>query len=91
VVDLGPRYAVANPFGFHLSGLPAKAVTRGYHLAALPYNANRFSVAVDWLSDLVTPRPAIRLGLVDPASASFAVSEHRPDLYPADLPDVPGV
>ncbi len=31
VVDLGPHHAVANPLGVHLSGLPAKVVTRGYH------------------------------------------------------------
>ena len=36
VVDLGPRYAVANPLGVHLSGYPAKLVTRAYHLYAIP-------------------------------------------------------
>ena len=30
VVDLGPRHAVANPLNIHLSGFPAKAVTRTY-------------------------------------------------------------
>ena len=48
------------------SGLPAKAVTRGYHLLALP--SNRARVAADWLLDAVLSRPAVQLGLV-PAHA----------------------
>ncbi len=79
VVDLGPRYSVANPLGVSLSGLAAKAVTRGYHLAALPRGANRVGVAAAWLSGAVTPRPVTQLGLVDPGQARFAASEHRPD------------
>ena len=34
VVELGGRDAAANPLHVPLAGLPAKAVTRGYHLAA---------------------------------------------------------
>lgn len=36
VVDLGPHYAVANPLNVHLTGFPAKVVTRAYHLYAIP-------------------------------------------------------
>lgn len=37
VVDLGPRHAVANPRNIRLSRFPAKAVTRAYHLCAIPF------------------------------------------------------
>ncbi|WP_336115543.1 NAD(P)/FAD-dependent oxidoreductase [Streptomyces sp. PTD9-10] len=61
-VDLGGVRAAANPLGIPLSGLPAGAVTRGYHMAALP--GNRVRVAADWLLDAVLPRQAVQLGLV---------------------------
>jgi NADH dehydrogenase len=41
VVDLGPWNAVANPMNIRLSGLPAKIVTRAYHLYAIPRGVNR--------------------------------------------------
>ena len=52
--------------GVPLSGLPAKVVTRGYHLFAMP--GNRVRVTADWLLDAVLTRPATQLGLV-PANA----------------------
>jgi NADH dehydrogenase len=63
VVDLGGFSAAANPLGVPLSGLPAKVVTRAYHLAAIP--ANRARIASDWLLDAVQHRQAVRLGLVE--------------------------
>ncbi|MBZ3904958.1 NAD(P)/FAD-dependent oxidoreductase [Streptomyces griseiscabiei] len=62
VVDLGGVKAAANPLGVPLSGLAAGAVTRGYHLAAMP--GNRVRVAADWLLDAVLPRQGVQLGLV---------------------------
>ncbi|MER6630218.1 FAD-dependent oxidoreductase [Streptomyces sp. NPDC000987] len=62
VVDLGGVQAAANPLGVALSGPVAGAVTRGYHLAAMP--GNRVRVAADWLLDAVLPRQAVQLGLV---------------------------
>jgi NADH dehydrogenase len=62
VVELGGPDAAANPLHVPLSGLPAKAVTRGYHLAAMP--GNRVRVAADWLLDAVLPRQSVQLGLV---------------------------
>ena len=62
VVELGGRDAAANPLRVPLSGLPAKAVTRGYHLAALP--GNRARTAADWLLDALLPRQSVQLGLV---------------------------
>jgi NADH dehydrogenase len=62
VVDLAGTKAAANPLGVPLSGLAAKAVTRGYHLAAIP--ANRARIAADWLLDALLPRQPVQLGLV---------------------------
>ncbi|XVV13206.1 NAD(P)/FAD-dependent oxidoreductase [Actinoplanes sp. CA-131856] len=62
VVDLGGLDAAANPIGLPLSGLPAKVVTRGYHLISMP--GNRVRVAADWLLDAALPRQGVQLGLV---------------------------
>jgi NADH dehydrogenase len=62
VVDLGGTDAAAEPLHIPLSGLPAKVVTRGYHLAAMP--GNRVRTAVDWLLDAVLGRQSVQLGLV---------------------------
>ena len=66
VVDLGGKQAAANPLKVPMSGLPAKTVTRGYHLLAMP--GNRARVSADWLLDATVPRSAAQLGLV-PAHA----------------------
>jgi NADH dehydrogenase len=62
LVDLGGRDAAANPLHVPLSGLAAKAVTRGYHLTAMP--GNRIRTAVDWALDALLPRQRVQLGLV---------------------------
>lgn len=62
VVELGGRDAAANPLHVPLSGLPATAVTRGYHLLSMP--GNRVRVAADWLLDAVVGRQTVQLGLV---------------------------
>jgi len=62
VVDLGGRQAAANPLHIPLSGLLAKAVTRGYHLMSMP--GNRLRTAVDWAVDAVSPRQNVEFGLV---------------------------
>jgi NADH dehydrogenase len=63
VVDLAGKDAAANPpLRIPLSGLPAKIVTRGYHLVAMP--GNRVRTAVDWLLDAVLGRQSVQLGLV---------------------------
>jgi NADH dehydrogenase len=84
-VDLGGAKAAANPLGIPLSGLPAAAVTRGYHLAAMP--ANRVRVAADWLLDAVLPRQAVQLGLV--RSWSVPLDTASPEL--ARMPGAPAV
>ncbi|MDQ0906466.1 NADH dehydrogenase [Streptomyces canus] len=96
VVDLGGVKAAANPLGVPLSGLAAGAVTRGYHLAAMP--GNRVRVAADWLLDAVLPRQAVQLGLVrswsvplDTASPELARVPGRPQArQEADARSGPG-
>jgi NADH:ubiquinone reductase (H+-translocating) len=61
-VDLAGLSAAANPLRIPLGGLPAFAVTSGYHLLALP--ANRVRVANNWAISAVTGRQAVQLGLV---------------------------
>ncbi len=65
VVDLGGFQAAANPLQVPLSGLPAKAVTRGYHLLSLP--GNRVRTAADWVTEAILPRQSVQLGLVHPS------------------------
>ncbi|WP_018637485.1 NAD(P)/FAD-dependent oxidoreductase [Parafrankia elaeagni] len=82
VVDLGGADAVANPLGLNLSGLPAAAVTRGYHLMALRSATNRAYVAADWLlSALLKPR-TVQLGFLPPPQATIAEVEQT-ELYPS--------
>ncbi|MET9972200.1 FAD-dependent oxidoreductase, partial [Streptomyces sp. NPDC006356] len=92
VVDLGGVKAAANPLGIHLSGIAAGAVTRGYHLAAMP--GNRVRVAADWLLDAVLPRQAVQLGLVrswsvplDTASPELARTPGPPERVPSEAPN----
>lgn len=66
VVDLGGWQATANPLHVPLSGLPAKIVTRGYHLAAMP--GNRARTAWDWFADAVFGRQTMQLGLIRSAA-----------------------
>ncbi|MGR8007257.1 NAD(P)/FAD-dependent oxidoreductase [Streptomyces hypolithicus] len=80
LVDLGGVKAAANPLGVPLSGPVAGAVTRGYHLAAMP--GNRVRVAADWVLDAVLPRQAVQLGLV--RSGSVPLDTSSPEL--AGLP-----
>ena len=76
VVDLAGRDAVARPVGVPLSGLAAKAVTRGYHLLALPAGNNRVRVAADWLLDAVLSRSAAQLSLIPRRDATLSAAEH---------------
>ncbi|MCM4079524.1 NAD(P)/FAD-dependent oxidoreductase [Paractinoplanes hotanensis] len=72
VVDLGGLDAAANPLGVPLTGLPAKVVTRGYHLLSMP--GNRVRVSADWLLDLLLPRQGVQLGLVRGAAVPLESS-----------------
>ncbi len=87
VVDLGGTDAAANPLHVRLSGLPAKAITRGYHLLSMP--GNRMRTAVDWAVEAVLPRQKTQLGLVRSRSVPLDTSSpevpHHPLLaFPPD-------
>lgn len=84
VVDLGPGYAVANPLNVHLSGLPAKLVTRAYHLYAIPRPLNRWAVSLAYLTDLMFNRSVVSIGLSSQQDAGFAASEGIPMPKAAD-------
>ncbi|MFI1098497.1 NAD(P)/FAD-dependent oxidoreductase [Streptomyces sp. NPDC020917] len=81
VVDLGGSQAAANPLGVPLSGIAAGAVTRGYHLWAMP--ANRARVAAEWFLDAVLPKQAVQLGMV--RSTAVPLDTESPEL-PRTLP-----
>lgn len=84
VVDLGGAKAAANPLGVPLSGVVAGAVTRGYHLAAMP--GNRVRVAADWLLDAVLPRQGVQLGLVRSWSVPLDTASPESARMPAGAP-----
>ncbi|OJZ74886.1 NADH dehydrogenase [Mycobacterium paraffinicum] len=75
VVDLGPRYAVANPLGVHLSGYTAKFVARAYHLYAIPRAVNRWAVALAYFTDVFFPRTVLSMGFNPRTHAEFTVGE----------------
>ncbi|HST64120.1 MAG TPA: NAD(P)/FAD-dependent oxidoreductase [Mycobacteriales bacterium] len=62
VVDLGGFDSAADPLGVPLGGFPAKVVTRGYHLVAMP--GNRIRTAVDWAEHATLGAQTQRLDLV---------------------------
>jgi NADH:quinone reductase (non-electrogenic) len=78
VVDLGPRQAVANPLNIQLSGYPAKFVTRGYHLYAIPRAVNRWAVSLAYLTDVLFARTLVSMGLSTQSDAEFSTSEGIP-------------
>ncbi|MEU6811416.1 NAD(P)/FAD-dependent oxidoreductase [Streptomyces sp. NPDC046831] len=80
-VDLGGVQAAANPLGVPLSGPLAGAVTRGYHLAALP--GNRVRVAADWMLDSLLPRQGVQLGLVRSWAVPLDTASPEPARSPA--------
>jgi len=75
VVDLGGVAAAANPLRIPLSGPPANAVTRGYHLSAMA--GNRARVFTDWALNVVTPPEATSFGVISPESVPLDVDQPR--------------
>jgi NADH dehydrogenase len=78
VADLGRTSAVAKPLGVGLTGLPAKIVTKAYHLYALPAAGNRLRVAASWATNLVSRPIVAQLGIVDRATASLSAEGKAP-------------
>lgn len=65
VVDLGGKDAVARPLKIGLHGIPAQAVTRGYHLLALRTIVARARVAFDWTVHGLSGDDFLRIGYGD--------------------------
>lgn len=76
VVDLGGTEAVARPLGRELRGLPAQALTRGYHLMALPGFRSRARVAAAWGMHAFAGDDFIRLGFLAGRTGSLSDYEH---------------
>ena len=87
VVDLGPGFAVANPLNIQLSGLAAKLVTRLYHLYAIPRNANRWAVALGYVTDTLFARPLVSIGLAQSSLGRFSASEQFVSASPEMQPE----
>lgn len=64
VADLGGAAAVARPLGVSLTGPVAKAVTKGYHLYAIPSLDNRLRILSDWTLNTLSRPISSQLGLV---------------------------
>ncbi|MDI2124865.1 NAD(P)/FAD-dependent oxidoreductase [Yinghuangia seranimata] len=77
VVDLGGTEAVARPLGRELRGLPAQAITRGYHLMALPSLRARARVGAGWAMHAVAGDDFIRLGFLAGRTGALSDYEHR--------------
>ena len=75
LVDLGGTAAAANPLNIPLSGPPANAVTRAYHLSAM--SGNRLRVLTDWSLNAVTPPEATSFSLIDSKSVPLDPSKPR--------------
>lgn len=81
VADLGGARAVAKPLGIEITGPPAKAVARGYHLMALPSMGNRVRVLTDWALNAVLPPQSAGLAVVRPEDALIATAQST-EIYP---------
>jgi NADH dehydrogenase len=79
VADLGRMSAVARPLGIPLTGLPAKVVTKAYHLVAVPAAGNRLRIATDWAVNLVSRPIVTQVGLVAPEAARLAAEDRGHD------------
>ncbi|MFG3253881.1 NAD(P)/FAD-dependent oxidoreductase [Streptomyces sp. NPDC048172] len=71
VVDLGGTDAVARPMGFEMSGLPAQAVTRAYHLLALRTFTARFRTVANWGLNALTGDDFLRTGFLSRRPATL--------------------
>jgi NADH:ubiquinone reductase (H+-translocating) len=72
----------ANPLRVRLSGLPGRAVTRGYHLLSIP--ANRIRIATDWALDVLLPRQLVQIGVVRSGAVPLAASTPEHPTHEAD-------
>lgn len=77
LVDLGGLSAAVNPLHIPLSGLPANALTRAYHLDVMAGNGNKARVLADWALNVVSPPPPKSFGVVSSESVPLDVERAR--------------
>ena len=75
LVDLGGLAGAANPLHIPLSGPPANAVTRAYHVYVMP--GNRARVPADWALNTLTPPEATSFSVISAESVSLDVNQPR--------------
>ncbi|MBZ4321252.1 NAD(P)/FAD-dependent oxidoreductase [Streptomyces huiliensis] len=80
VVDLGGKDAVSKPLGVQLTGLPAQAVARGYHLLALRTNVAKVRTATNWLLNAAAGDDYVRTGFQSRRPATLRDFEYT-DAY----------
>ncbi|MBE2998972.1 NAD(P)/FAD-dependent oxidoreductase [Nocardiopsis sp. HNM0947] len=76
VVDLSGKDALARILNTEMSGLPALAATRGYHVLSVPSNTARARIVANWAIRAFTGGEVSRLGFNDNGRpSSFAANE----------------
>jgi len=68
LASLGMSKAVADVYGFKLSGMFAWLLWRGFYLSFLPGFAAKFRVGVNWLLNSVMPPNIVQLRMPPPAT-----------------------
>lgn len=84
VVDLGGTQAVAHPLRLRLTGMTAQAVTRGYHLFAMPLMRTRVRVVANWLLHLFGGDDFIRIGFLTGRKSDTSSFEETRDYLSED-------
>jgi NADH dehydrogenase len=71
--SIGGRRAVAEMFGFRISGFSAWLLWRSVYLFKLPTWSRRIKVGLDWFSDLIFPRDlgTLRAGESQPVAGAY--------------------
>jgi NADH dehydrogenase len=75
LVDLGGLAAACNPLHIPISGPPANALTRAYHLDVMA--GNRHRVLADWALSAISPPPPTSFALVSSESVPLDVNRPR--------------
>lgn len=84
VVDLSGKDALARIFQFDLSGLPALAATRGYHMVSVPSPTARARILANWGIRAVTGGEISRMGFADNGRPSSFVANEKVDYLDAE-------
>jgi NADH dehydrogenase len=71
--SIGGRRAVAEMFGFRISGLSAWLLWRSVYLLKLPTWSRRIKTGLDWFSDVIFPRDlgTLRVGQLPPLAGAY--------------------